>query len=200
MLSISFFKERKNINEVLKKIEETSCEYIHVDIADNILVPNRSLNDNLLIKELKKIKKPKDVHLMVKDVRKYIDLYKQINPEFITIHIEADNIKDNINYIKSLGIKAGIAVDLDTNIEMIKEYLNNVDLILIMSVKAGFGGQEYNNINYKIEYLKDKYNGLIEVDGGINDTNIKKINSDIKVVGSFVTNSDNYENQIKKLI
>ena len=200
MISVSFFKEKDNIEEVINKIDNTSCDYIHVDIADNIFVPNKSLDDNLLCNVLSKTKKLKDVHLMVSDVKKYIDIYKNINPYIITFHVETDNIIDMINYIKSLNIKVGLALDLDSDVSLLDPYLDKIDLVLLMSVKAGFGGQKFNEKVFdKINYLRSKTNIKIEVDGGIDDTNYSKINSDIKVVGSFITNDSNYEKQINLL-
>ena len=200
MISVSFFKEKENIEEVINKIDNTTCDFIHVDIADNIFVPNKSLDDNLLCNILSKTNKPKDVHLMVKDVRKYVDIYKNINPNNITFHVETNDILNMINYIKALGIKVGLALDLDSDVELLNPYLDKIDLVLLMSVKAGFGGQRFNDkVLDKINYLRTKTNIKIEVDGGIDDTNYSKINSDIKVVGSFITNNSDYEKQINLL-
>ena len=200
MISVSFFKEKENIEQVITKIDNTSCDYIHVDIADNIFVPNKSLDDKLLCDILSKTKKPKDVHLMVRDVKKYIDIYKKINPSIITFHVETDDVLDTINYLRTLNVKVGLALDLDSDVSLLDPYLDKVDLILLMSVKAGFGGQKFSDsVLDKISYLKTKTNALIEVDGGIDDTNYSKINSDIKVVGSFITNDSDYEKQIKLL-
>lgn len=200
MISVSFFKEKENIEEVINKIDNTTCDFIHVDIADNIFVPNKSLDDNLLCNILSKTNKPKDVHLMVKDVRKYVDIYKNINPNNITFHVETNDILNMINYIKTLGIKVGLALDLDSDVELLNPYLDKIDLVLLMSVKAGFGGQKFNDkVLDKINYLRTKTNIKIEVDGGIDDTNYSKIDSDIKVVGSFITNNSDYEKQINLL-
>ena len=199
MISVSFFSEKDNINEVINKIDETSCDFIHVDIADNIFVPNNSLNDELLVNILSKTKHKKDVHLMVKDVKKYVDIYKKINPEFITFHIETNEL-DMIDYIKSLNIKVGLALDLDSDVKLLDKYLDKIDLVLLMSVKAGFGGQIFNDkVLDKIEYLRKKSNVLIEVDGGINNLNYDKINSDIKVIGSYITKSNDFEETIKNI-
>lgn len=200
MISVSFFSEKNNIDEVINKIDNTSCDYIHVDIADNIFVPNSSLDDNLLINILSNTNHKKDIHLMVEDVKKYVDIYKNINPEFITFHVETSNILDMIDYIKSLNIKVGLALDLDSDVKLLDEYLDKIDLVLLMSVKAGFGGQVFDNkVLDKIDYLRKKTNILIEVDGGINNLNFNQINSDIKVVGSYITKSNNYEETIKSL-
>ena len=200
MISVSFFKEKENIKEVINKIDNTSCDFIHVDIADNIFVNNKSLDDNILCDILSKTNKPKDVHLMVKDVIKYIDIYKNINPSIITFHIEIGNTNNIIDYIKSLNIKVGLAIDLDSDISLLDDYLDKVDLVLLMSVKAGYGGQSFDEkVLDKIKYIRNKSNILIEVDGGINNLNYKKIDSDIKVVGSFITNSNDYQKQIDLL-
>ena len=200
MISVSFFSEKENIEEVINKIDNTSCDYIHIDIADNIFVPNSSLDDNLLCDVLLKTKHKKDVHLMVEDVKKYIDIYKNINPDIITFHVETNNINEMIDYVKSLNIKVGLALDLDSDVSLLDPYLDRIDLVLLMSVKAGFGGQVFNESVFdKINYLKDK-NVLIEVDGGINNNNFNLIDSDIKVVGSYITKSIDYEEQIKTLI
>ena len=200
MISVSFFKEKENIKEVINKIDNTSCDFIHVDIADNIFVKNKSLDDNLLCNILSKTNKPKDVHLMVRDVKKYVDIYKNINPSIITFHIETGNTNNIIDYIKSLNIKVGLAIDLDSDISLLDNYLDKIDLVLLMSVKAGYGGQSFNEkVLDKIKYIRNKSNILIEVDGGINNLNYKKIDSDIKVVGSFITNSNDYQKQIDLL-
>ena len=200
MISVSFFKEKENINEVINKIDNTSCDFIHVDIADNIFVKNKSLDDNLLCNILSKTNKPKDVHLMVRDVKKYVDIYKNINPSIITFHIETGNTNNIIDYIKSLNIKVGLAIDLDSDISLLDNYLDKIDLVLLMSVKAGYGGQSFNEkVLDKIKYIREKSDVLIEVDGGINNLNYKKIDSDIKVVGSFITNSNDYQKQIDLL-
>ena len=200
MISVSFFKEKENINEVINKIDNTSCAFIHVDIADNIFVKNKSLDDNLLCNILSKTNKPKDVHLMVRDVKKYVDIYKNINPSIITFHIETGNTNNMINYIKSLNIKVGLAIDLDSDISLLDNYLDKIDLVLLMSVKAGYGGQSFDEkVLDKIKYIREKSDVLIEVDGGINNLNYKKIDSDIKVVGSFITNSNDYQKQIDLL-
>ena len=199
MISVSFFNEKNNIEQVIKKIDDTTCDYIHIDIADNIFVPNKSLDDDLLCSILLNTKHKKDVHLMVKDVKKYVDIYKKLDPEFITFHVETDNILDMIDYIKSFNIKVGLALDLDSDVSLLEPYLDKIDLVLLMSVKAGFGGQVFSNeVLNKVEYLKNK-NILIEVDGGINNTNFKFIDSDIKVVGSYITSSEDYEKKVEEL-
>lgn len=185
--------------EKLKSIKYLDVDYIHLDIMDGIFVPNKTDDISDIIKTLdKKV----DVHLMVSDVISYINKYALLHPEFITFHVES--VKDPIeiiNYIKSKNIKAGISIKPNTSIDEIKDYLDLVDLVLVMSVEPGYGGQKYlDSATHKINELK-AYNGKfkIEVDGGINDETIKNVTScDMVVVGSYITNGD-YETQIKKI-
>lgn len=202
MLSVSVLGIKDNKLENYQKIEETNCDYIHMDIMDGKFVPNNVLYDKEYL-----FNKKLDIHLMVYDVIKYIDFYRDLNPSFITFHVEAvNNPIDIINYLKSLNIKAGISIKPNTSVEVIKPYLDLVDLVLVMSVEPGFGGQEFienstNKINELYELRNsNNYNYLIEVDGGINDITYKKVNNaDIKVVGSFITKESDYASQIEKL-
>ena len=142
---------------------------------------------------------------MVKDVKKYIDDFINLKPEIITFHYEAtDNHIELINYIKRHNIKAGISIKPNTEVEKIKELLNMVDLVLVMSVEPGKGGQKYiDNSTNKINELynirkENNYKYLIEVDGGINkETKEYAKNADILVVGSYITNN-NYEEKINE--
>ena len=179
---------------------------LHVDIMDGIFVLNKTWNIDEVKELLVNTKKKKDIHLMVNDVKKYIDDFKIIKPEYITFHYEAiDNIFDTIRYIKSLKIKVGLSIKPNTNIEDIKPYLKYLDLVLVMSVEPGKGGQTFIESSIdKIDYLyneriNNKYQYLIEVDGGINDITSKLCNkADILVIGSFITNGD-YQEQINKI-
>jgi len=206
-ISASFLSIKEDLKNNIKKLDNTNIDYLHLDIMDNIFVPNITWSFNEINELLENTNKPKDVHLMVKDVIKYIDDYSKLNPEFITFHLEAvDNVLEVINYIKSKNIKVGISIKPNNNVENLKEYLPLVDLVLIMSVEPGFGGQTFieNSLN-KIEELynireNNNYNYLIEVDGGINSNNIKKLNKcDIAVVGSYITNHSNYNDAIDSL-
>ena len=136
-------------------------------------------------------------------IKNNIDIYKEIKPEFITFHIEAtDNIQYYIDYIKSLNIKVGLSINPDTSIELLNPYLDQLDLILIMSVQPGFGGQKYiESSKEKLDALKvirdiNNYKYVIEVDGGVNiDTKKYCDSADILVVGSYITTSDDYVNR-----
>ena len=197
MISISILSIKEDINKI-KEIDKLGADYIHYDIMDNEFVPN--LSD---LSELPLLNTKKDVHLMVYDIKKYIDIYKEIKPEFITFHIEAtDNIQYYIDYIKSLNIKVGLSINPDTSIELLNPYLDQLDLILIMSVQPGFGGQKYiESSKEKLDALKvirdiNNYKYVIEVDGGVNiDTKKYCDSADILVVGSYITTSDDYVNR-----
>lgn len=201
MISVSIL----GINEIKEKLEEidnTTCDYIHIDIMDGIFVPNKVEYNNEY-----RFNKKIDIHLMVEDVEKYIEKYKILNPTYITFHFEINqNIKNIIEKIKENNIKVGISIKPNTDINLIKPYLNMIDLVLVMSVEPGFGGQKFiENSTNKINTLKkireeNNYKYLIEVDGGINIDTIDKVkNADIKVVGSYITNSQNYQEKIDTL-
>lgn len=200
----SFLKINDNI-EKIKQLND-ACDNIHMDIMDGVFTEKATIPFEKMENINKIITKPKDIHLMVNDIYKYIDLYKKLNPNYITFHYEATNeIENIINYIKSMNIKVGLAINPDTSIKKITKYLDNLDLILVMSVFPGAGGQKFIDITDKIDYLNDykkqnNLNYIIEVDGGINNETIKLVkNADLIVVGSYITDSDNYKNQIKKL-
>lgn len=206
-ISASILSIKNNLKNNIKKLDNSNIDYLHLDIMDNIFVPNQTWNFNEINELLENTTKAKDVHLMVKDVIKYIDDYSIIKPEFVTFHLEAiDNILETINYIKAKGIKVGISIKPNTKVEELLEYLPLIDLVLVMSVEPGFGGQQFiENTLTKIDELysireNNNYNYLIEVDGGINADNIKYLNKcDIVVVGSYITNSSDYDDAISKL-
>lgn len=194
----------------VKKLNRTNLDYFHIDVMDGEFVNNYQMP----IKEVKEIssytKKPLDIHLMVENPLEYIEKLQNLNVEYITFHIEVlYNIEKLINRCKELNYKVGLAIKPNTNINELKPYLKNIDLILVMSVEPGFGGQKFiENTIVRIEnirkmLIKNKCeNILIEVDGGINDTNIKSLNDakvDIAVSGSYIVNSSNYQNQIDTL-
>lgn len=203
-VAISFLKSKYSLEDTLTKIDNTDAEYIHVDVMDGKFVPNTTED---FISYLKSTKKLLDVHLMVENPIDYILRYKDLKPEFITIHSEINyNIKDLIDLIKSYNIKAGISIKPNTKIDDIENILKYIDNVLIMSVEPGFGGQKFmDEVLFKIEELnklriENNYKYVISIDGGINDTNIDKVRDvDFVISGSFICMSDNYQEQINKL-
>lgn len=199
-ISTSILNMEKDIKN-LEELNKTSTDYIHLDIMDGKFVDNFSdmydfIKDN-------KINKLLDIHLMVEDVHSYIEKYSNLNPEYITFHIEVGNTLSLIKKIKDKNIKVGLAISPNTDILELEPYLKYIDLILIMSVEPGLGGQKFLENTYikleKINELKKDYSFQIEVDGGINFNNCKTINADIIVVGSYITKSDNYQKMIDTL-
>ncbi len=207
-ISTSILSIKDNIIEKIKILNTTNTDYIHYDIMDGSFVSNTSFSFEE-IKELNKyVTKPLDIHLMVQDPKSYIHFYKSMNPEYITIHYEIDNLEANIKLIKNNNIKVGVSIKPNTDIEKIYKLLDKIDLVLIMSVEPGFGGQTFiENSLDKIKKLKEYINNhnlntVIEVDGGINDITAKsciRMGVDILVSGSYITNSDNYQDKIELL-
>lgn len=203
-IAASFLSMKENrMNELMN----SSADYIHVDIMDGIFVQEKTRDDDEIISMLTNSTKPLDVHLMVKDVKKYIDLYSKLNPSNITFHYEAiKNHIETINYLKEKNIKVGLAINPSTSIESILSYLDMVDIVLIMSVYPGRGGQEFiSDTIYKLKRLKEvkelnHFKFKIEVDGGINDKTIAKVSeADISVSGCYITNGESFEKQVKIL-
>ncbi len=190
--------------ENIEKLNEYA-DIMHYDIMDGNFTSNKTIPFDKVCFNTANVTKDKDIHLMVTDIYNYIDCYSKLNPYNITFHIEIGNTSSIINYIRSKGIKVGLALNPDTLVSEIIPYLKDVDIVLVMSVVPGAGGQKFIDISSKIEYLYNyrQENNLsykIEVDGGINDVTIKLIKkADIAVVGSFITNSDDYKKQILKL-
>lgn len=202
MISISILGIKENKQKYYKELDNTNCDFIHIDIMDNKFVPNINEYTEDYI-----FNKPTDIHLMVKDVNTYIDKYKYLKPDYITFHLEVEqDINYLINKIKDLNIKVGISIKPNTDLDMIKPYLKDIDLVLVMSVEPGFGGQKFienstNRINELYNIRKENnLNYIIEVDGGINDETITKcMNADLKVVGNYITSKDDYQKYISIL-
>lgn len=195
-----------NLNQELKSIE--IADYLHLDIMDGHFVPNISFGPFISSMIQKNTNLKLDTHLMVTDPFLWIEKFNLPNTNFITVHYEANFLDKSINKIHELGLKAGISIKPQTEVKEISDYLNTIDLVLVMSVEPGFGGQKFmTNSIEKIQQLdqirKDKnLNFLIEVDGGINEETAelcKRAGADILVVGSYLFNSNNRRKLIKKL-
>lgn len=204
-ISVSILKEKDNYIETIKKVDNSISDFLHLDIMDCTFTESSTFDIESL-KDIKKLTNKKlDVHLMSTNLDKLIDEYSTINPEFITFHVEAGDTLKYINKIKSKDIKVGLALNPGTDIEEIYPYLELVDLILVMGVIPGMGGQKFMTSTIckmqELKELKPNYNYLIEVDGGINDKTIDYVKNyvDIVVSGSYITDSDNYNERINYL-
>lgn len=205
-IAVSYLKS-DNYKKTIEKINETSADLLHVDMCDGKYVSNKNFTISELVKLLKNSTKPLDIHMMVKDPLKYVDELAMLNVDAITIHIDSCNDPLSvIDYIQSIGLKAGIAINPDQDIKMLNPFLGKVDEVLVMSVVPGLGGQSFiestvDKLN-EIIALKDKYNFTIGVDGGINLETIDYVKNkhiDKVISGSYITMSDSYEDAIKKL-
>ena len=202
-VSASILKEKENYLDVIEKLNNSKADYIHIDVLDNTFIKTSSFD----IDDFKNIEfnKKLDIHLMSSNLEKQINDFSLLNPEYISIHEEVGDTLKYLNKIKNKGIKAGIVINPETDIEKVYPYLEIVDLILIMSVNPGKGGQEFmKSVIGKMQELKeiqDRYNYVIEVDGGINNDTIKYVSNyvDIAVSGSYITDSIDYDKNIENL-
>ena len=194
------------LDKVAEKIEkvENNIEYIHIDVMDGKFVTNLTNGVEMFETAKKNSNKPLDVHLMVENP--VLEIEKYSGAEIITFHIEAveHTAKDVIEKIKSIGAKVGISVKPDTSVEIIQKYFDMIDLILVMTVEPGYGGQKLIKATLsKIARLRELgFNGLIEVDGGINLDNIseiKKEDVDIVVAGTAIFGADDENSVVSKM-
>lgn len=203
----------KNLENEVKRSEDAGCKWLHFDVMDGHFVPNISFGYHVLncIKDASN--QIKDVHLMISDPKKYAKNFVDAGAEYLTFHYEAlpsiDAIIDLIDYIHSLKCRVGISIKPNTNVSVLIPILKMVDLVLIMSVEPGFGGQLFNeSCLSKIEFLdnyrkENKCRYLIEVDGGINFFTAPLViekGVDVLVAGSYLFNSDDMKESVKSLL
>ena len=201
------FLSSSNVPADLKKLNETDVDYIHVDVMDGKFVPNKTMPFREMRNIYKYTDKRLDVHLMVDDPKKYIPLYAELNTEYITFHVEVmEHIEECLELIKSYGIKCGLALRPSTPVKSLVPYLPLLDLVLVMSVEPGKGGQKFiPSSQEKIEEVRallDSYHSkaVINVDGGINnETKDKCQECDILTSGSYIINSESFQQRIDSL-
>jgi ribulose-phosphate 3-epimerase len=187
ILSADFSKLAEEILEV----EKGGCDCIHVDVMDGHFVPNLTIGPTV-VKWMRKVTRlPMDVHLMIDAPIRYIEDFRKAGSDWITVHIEAcDDVDTIIEQIKKLGAKAGLSLRPKTDLKEIEPYLDQIDLVLVMTVEPGFGGQSFMpDMVKKVERLRPKFKGLISVDGGITPETAKvvvKAGADILVAGTSV--------------
>ncbi|MFA5408780.1 MAG: ribulose-phosphate 3-epimerase [Bacilli bacterium] len=209
MVKISVSILSKNNNETILKLNDTNCDYLHIDVMDGKFVSETQFSCSR-IEEISLAAKPKlDVHLMVEQPSAYIDNLPLAKVEYITIHYETLNGDISIiNYIKNKGIKCGLSIKPNTDIRVLFPLLKFIDLVLIMSVEPGRGGQTFmsdtlNKVRLlKTEIIKEQVSTIISIDGGINNDNAKlcvDAGCDMLVSGSYITNSEDYQIAVDNL-
>lgn len=198
-----------NLESEVKMINESAADWIHVDIMDGVFVPNLSMGIPVVKAIKKHATKPLDVHLMIVNPERYVDAFYEVGASIISVHIEVSpHLHRTIQQIKALGIKAGVAINPHTGVEQLEDILGDIDLVCMMSVNPGFGGQKFISNTYKkVERLKAMIDRTgadvqIEIDGGVNQQNAKQlmnVGADVLVAGNFVFSSTKPKETIAQL-
>ncbi|MCI6275765.1 MAG: ribulose-phosphate 3-epimerase [Clostridium sp.] len=203
ILSADFAK----LGEQIERLNASDVEMVHIDVMDGHFVPNITFGAPVIKSIRKYTEKVFDVHLMIEEPSRYVEDFVKAGADIITVHYEADrHIDRTINYIKSFGVKAGVALNPGTPVSVLKNIINSVDMVLIMTVNPGFGGQKY--IDYcsekvkEVKALSENKELMIQVDGGVDASNIKYVvecGANVIVAGSAAFRNDAIEENVQKL-
>ncbi|MEW7279851.1 ribulose-phosphate 3-epimerase [Aquimarina sp. 2201CG1-2-11] len=198
-----------NLQRDVEMINQSDADWFHIDIMDGVFVPNISFGMPVLRDIVKHANKTIDVHLMIVDPDRYIKTFADLGSNILTVHYEAcTHLHRTLQAIKAEGMKAGVAINPHTNVSLLEDVIKDIDLVCIMSVNPGFGGQSFIENTYKkVQQLRDiisrnNASTLIEIDGGVTSKNAKQLveaGADVLVAGSFVFKSDNPTQTIKEL-
>lgn len=198
-----------HLSDEVKTICDGGCDLVHVDVMDGHFVPNLTIGPVVVSAVAKAASKPLDIHLMVENNSFFVDLFAPLKPRYISFHLEEEKHPHRlIQKIRSLGISPAIVLNPHSLVEDLEYIINDLDMVLLMSVNPGFGGQQFiptvieKAARLKALIARKNANTLIEVDGGVNGENVhalKEAGVDIVVAGSYVYNSDDYATKIKSL-
>ena len=199
-----------NLQRDIEMINESEADWFHIDIMDGVFVPNISFGMPVLRDIKKHAKKTLDVHLMIVNPEQYIETFSELGADILTVHLEAcTHMHRTIQAIKATGMKAGVALNPHTSVNQLKDVIKDIDVVCLMSVNPGFGGQSFiENTFDKVKELKDLIQSTgsecqIEIDGGVTNKNAKKLvqaGANILVAGSYVFKNSNPTETISKLI
>lgn len=199
-----------NLQRDIEMINESDAQWFHIDIMDGVFVPNISFGMPVLQAIAKHAKKPLDTHLMIVDPDRYIKTFADLGCSTLTVHYEAcTHLHRTLQAIKDHGMKAGVALNPHTNVSLLEDVINDIDLVCLMSVNPGFGGQSFIEKTYKkVKQLKEiitrnNASTLIEIDGGVTNKNAKQLvdaGADVLVAGSYVFGAENPKHTITDLL